>query len=56
MCAWGKFAFACVDGEEYILRPKVDIHPLFPLVDILCYNSLLLYTVPIIVAIIYLRY
>ena len=36
-----------------MLWPEVEIHPLFPLVDILFYNSLLLYTVPIIVAIIY---
>ena len=36
-----------------MLWPEVEIHPLFPLVVILCYNSLLLYTVPIIVAIIY---
>ena len=36
----------------YILRQKLEIHPLFPLVDILYYNSLLLYIIPIIVAII----
>ena len=59
-------AFACVHGEENILRQKVKIHPLylvvdtlcyiFPVVDILCYNSWLLYTVPILVAILGLCY
>ena len=38
-----------------VLPQKVEMHPLFPVVDILCYNSML-YTVPIIVAMIYLCY
>ena len=39
-----------------MLRQNVEIHPLFLVVDILCYNPLLLYTVLILVAIIRLCY
>ena len=49
-----KFRFCvCRRGGKYCLRPKMEIHPLFPVVDILYCNPLLLYTVPIIVDIIY---
>ena len=34
-------AFECAHGEENILRQKVEIHPLFPVVDTLCYYTLL---------------